>query len=110
MTLLVPIEREVIYVIPNRYFKEHFVCVYYIHLCISNPNLVETRISLLVHGSWSEWEEWSECPATCGQGTQTRIRHCNSPAPEYGGDDCDVKGSTNSDSKNCNRPACTSMF
>ena len=71
---------------------------------------METRISLLVHGSWSEWEEWSECPATCGQGTQTRIRHCNSPAPEYGGDDCDVKGSTNSDSRNCKRPDCTSMF
>ena len=25
---------------------------------------------------WSEWSEWSQCSVTCGEGTQTRTRHC----------------------------------
>ena len=40
-----------------------------------------------VDGSWSEWSE-QECSATCGIGQKVRIRLCNLPEPQNGGDDC----------------------
>ena len=43
----------------------------------------------LVDGSWGEWGEWSTCTKTCKQGKQSRTRECNSPAPQYGGKNCD---------------------
>ena len=33
------------------------------------------------------WDEWSECSATCGDGTQDRT--CDNPAPAHGGAECD---------------------
>ena len=41
-----------------------------------------------VNGSWGEWSDWSECDNICGEGNQTRSRQCDSPAPQYGGEDC----------------------
>lgn len=42
------------------------------------------------NGAWTSWGKWSKCSITCGyvNGTITRSRNCNSPAPIYGGDDC----------------------
>ena len=31
---------------------------------------------------------WSRCSKACGGGTQSQSRHCDSPAPANGGDDC----------------------
>lgn len=46
-----------------------------------------------VNGGWSnftEWTDYDECSALCGNGTkdQYRTRTCDNPAPMYGGDDC----------------------
>lgn len=43
---------------------------------------------LSVHGQWSDFGNWSECSASCGNGTVQRQRLCNNPTPENGGDDC----------------------
>ncbi|XP_062517169.1 adhesion G protein-coupled receptor B3-like, partial [Corticium candelabrum] len=32
-----------------------------------------------VHGSWGSWGRWSACSASCGAGTQKRIRTCIQP-------------------------------
>ena len=32
--------------------------------------------------------EWSSCSETCGNGTKSRHRLCNNPAPDNGGLDC----------------------
>ena len=40
-----------------------------------------------VNGGWSSWSDWSECSSECN-GTQTRTRSCNNPAPSCGGSDC----------------------
>lgn len=41
-----------------------------------------------VPGNWSSWGAWSPCSETCGNGTVTRTRSCDNPAPAYGGADC----------------------
>ncbi|KAG8436526.1 hypothetical protein GDO86_007581 [Hymenochirus boettgeri] len=41
-----------------------------------------------VDGIWGAWQYWGECSKTCGKGTQTRIRHCNNPAPSADGLPC----------------------
>ena len=46
----------------------------------------------LVDGNWSTWESWSTCSKTCGNGTRTRVRLCNNPAPAHEGKDCAGEG------------------
>lgn len=43
---------------------------------------------LKVNGQFGDWKQWGACSVTCGTGTQTRIRYCNSPSPSNGGSDC----------------------
>ena len=49
--------------------------------------------------SVGEWSEWSECSATCGNGTQTRSKMCS------------VKNETETQSQPCpNLPPCESEY
>ncbi|XP_071139733.1 scavenger receptor cysteine-rich type 1 protein M130-like [Mytilus edulis] len=41
-----------------------------------------------VDGQWGSWQEWEICNTTCGNGTQQRIRKCDSPSPYFGGSEC----------------------
>ncbi|XP_076455301.1 hemicentin-1-like isoform X2 [Babylonia areolata] len=57
----------------------------------SNPlgkTFVETVLNVVVHGRYSDWGNWGECSATCGQGIHYRTRTCDSPQPMNGGRDC----------------------
>ncbi|XP_070504622.1 hemicentin-1-like [Chironomus tepperi] len=42
-----------------------------------------------IDGAWSKWSDWSACSAVYGQqGTQYRVRDCNNPEPNFGGNGC----------------------
>ncbi|XP_078575854.1 angiopoietin-1 receptor-like [Branchiostoma floridae x Branchiostoma japonicum] len=58
-----------------------------------------------VDGGWSEWEDWSPCSVSCGNGTRTRTRTCDNPSPAYGGQECEGAAS---DTQACpDQPACS---
>lgn len=52
-----------------------------------------------VDGGWSDWSSWTDCSVTCGNGTMSRARNCDNPAPIAGGRHC--KG-LSEDVKSCN--------
>ncbi|XP_070177905.1 SCO-spondin-like isoform X4 [Littorina saxatilis] len=41
-----------------------------------------------INGGWSSWSGWSQCPVTCGGGTQQKTRTCTNPAPACQGSNC----------------------
>uniref|UniRef100_A0A8C2KXQ6 Uncharacterized protein n=1 Tax=Cyprinus carpio TaxID=7962 RepID=A0A8C2KXQ6_CYPCA len=53
--------------------------------CVSPSTLGS---SMMVHGSWSSWSEFSVCSRTCGGGITYRRRQCNNPRPAFGGTVC----------------------
>jgi len=57
-----------------------------------------------VNGNWGAWSAWATCSKSCGTGSQTRTRLCNSPAPSNGGAAC--AGSA-SESQACNTQTCS---
>ena len=60
----------------------------------------------LVHGGWSDWQNWGECSTSCSIGIRTRTRACNNPVPKYGGEHCSEAGATNFESKICEASSC----
>uniref|UniRef100_A0A0A9XKL0 A disintegrin and metalloproteinase with thrombospondin motifs 6 n=1 Tax=Lygus hesperus TaxID=30085 RepID=A0A0A9XKL0_LYGHE len=40
------------------------------------------------NGEWGSWSPWTPCTKTCGGGTQTSHRACDSPSPSRGGRLC----------------------
>lgn len=56
-----------------------------------------------VDGSWSAWNAWHTCTATCDGGVRIRFRDCDNPAPSDGGNDCPGYGMESSD---CNTQGC----
>jgi len=39
-------------------------------------------------GNWGSWTPWNSCSKSCGIGTRSRSRKCDSPRPVNGGKDC----------------------
>ncbi|KAM6954456.1 A disintegrin and metalloproteinase with thrombospondin motifs 13 [Aplochiton taeniatus] len=69
--------------------------------CVSPDQLSST---LVVHGGWSSWSEFSPCSRTCGGGVTHRTRQCNNPRPAFGGSDCEGQ---DTDAELCHRqPSC----
>ncbi|XP_020791165.2 A disintegrin and metalloproteinase with thrombospondin motifs 13 isoform X2 [Boleophthalmus pectinirostris] len=53
--------------------------------CVS-PDELDS--SVVVHGSWSGWSDFSPCSRTCGGGVTHRTRKCDNPKPAFGGHHC----------------------
>ena len=49
-------------------------------------------ISDPIPGSWSAWGSWSACSETCGESLTSRSRLCDSPEPQFGGEECAGEG------------------
>ncbi|KAM9743449.1 hemicentin-1 [Menidia menidia] len=60
-------------------------------------------LKVQVNGGYSNWEEWSPCSSTCGQGLQERVRLCNNPEPANGGRSC---SGPSTDSRKCQAGLC----
>ena len=63
------------------------------------------KLLSLVNGGWGNWGDWEACSVSCGGGDQDRTRACDSPAPNFGGDEC--SGSA-SQTKRCKENPCPS--
>uniref|UniRef100_A0A8K9UVC9 SCO-spondin n=1 Tax=Oncorhynchus mykiss TaxID=8022 RepID=A0A8K9UVC9_ONCMY len=60
-------------------------------------------IDCRVDGGWTPWSVWSDCPVTCGRGTQIRSRACINPPPRNNGTDC---SGPERDAQGCHTPPC----
>ena len=56
-----------------------------------------------VAGGWGPWGSWSSCSKSCGGGTESKERLCDSPAPAHGGADCQGE---QSEHRQCNTDQC----
>ncbi|XP_071484135.1 thrombospondin-2-like [Diadema antillarum] len=54
---------------------------------VQTRNCIRDPCVTVVDGGWSNWTPWA-CTITCGVGTETRVRSCNSPPPQNGGARC----------------------
>ena len=67
-------------------------------------------LCLTVNGGWGDFGAWDDCPVSCGGAEHSRYRACDNPAPEHGGDDCTLDGSTDTETEKCNENPCPSKF
>ncbi|XP_020632435.1 coadhesin-like isoform X1 [Orbicella faveolata] len=56
-----------------------------------------------IDGNWSDWDDWSDCPVTCGGGVQERSRTCTNPPPQFGGNSCPGESE---ETRSCNEDPC----
>ena len=60
-----------------------------------------------IDGDFGEWEAWGQCSHTCGESFRSRTRKCDNPAPQNGGQGCNVRWSTQN--IRCNVTNCPGM-
>ncbi|KAL7977856.1 hypothetical protein Chor_010808, partial [Crotalus horridus] len=60
-------------------------------------------ITCAVHGGWTPWSPWSDCPVTCGGNVHIRTRACINPPPRNQGLPC---GGPDSQTQNCSTQSC----
>ena len=70
---------------------------------IKNKDTSSLFFHPFVDGGWSEWSNYGECSATCGKGSHTRNRKCNSPLPSGGGSTCSGESL---ETKDCEETRC----
>ncbi|XP_052278788.1 SCO-spondin-like isoform X3 [Dreissena polymorpha] len=68
-----------------------------------NENGSCTQKHCPIDGNWSGWSAWFACDVTCATGTRHRVRTCDSPAPNYGGQPCNE---TAAQFEQCQEPPC----
>ncbi|XP_063442658.1 hemicentin-1-like [Mytilus trossulus] len=56
--------------------------------CVGDSNTYKPCNLRGCPGSWSCWEEDGYCSTSCGNGTKTRRRRCDNPAPTNDGNEC----------------------
>ncbi|XP_058038766.1 SCO-spondin-like [Ahaetulla prasina] len=72
--------------------------------CICTPEGIYCLdITCIVHGGWTPWSPWSDCPVTCGGSIQIRTRACINPPPRNQGLPC---VGPDTQSQNCSTQSC----
>uniref|UniRef100_A0A8D2L3M7 SCO-spondin n=1 Tax=Varanus komodoensis TaxID=61221 RepID=A0A8D2L3M7_VARKO len=72
--------------------------------CICTPEgIFCLDVACAGDGAWTPWSPWSDCPATCGHGTQVRARACVDPPPRNGGAPC---SGPETQARNCSTGPC----
>ena len=61
------------------------------------------KFSFVVDGVWGSWGAWASCSKSCGGGEKIRIRECDNPAPDHGGETC---SGTEQGNGTCNQQPC----
>ena len=70
-------------------------------------DFIKNCIISLVNGGWGTWESWGSCSLSCGSGTQSRMRACDSPAQAGTGLDCVGE---DTEFQSCNTESCDSKY
>jgi len=85
----------------------HLKCTFCCTADNCNKDVVPVRETLFrpteTDGGWSDWSAWSLCSASCGNGSRSKSRTCDNPAPQNGGLPCVGDSITNED---CNIKSC----
>ena len=76
--------------IPNNLNQKSYIKQVALQLIAEKPIIISTlykSLCYIVDGGWSSWT-YGPCSKTCGRGTQTLTRRCDSPTPYCDGKDC----------------------
>ena len=73
--------------------------------CLPHIHFNTCNDACRVDGGWGTWID-SACSVSCGGGTQKRTRVCDNPVPMDSGSDCISDGSSDSETRPCNKHQC----
>jgi hypothetical protein len=61
----------------------------------------------LVNGNWGTWQDWISCSVTCGSGSRSRYKECNTPEPAHGVSNCQRN---DTEFESCSMKLCPGKF